>query len=256
MASLLTRVVPSFDAIKPVPNLTGLDGEFNQLEGGAGVFNGGTTAFKLLIKTSDGTDPPVDSDQVGAGPLARFKQNGSTKASISNAGDLTANGVTGSAGVYTFSNIPVLPASSPVGANDATRKQYVDDKATFFSLPWKIDDPSTAATGTPTIGPIVRVPAIASGFVTRIHALFNSGSHTSGGSVTFTLQKNFLSVSGADVLLNNTNNTGNTWYTTDFSDASIADGDSLSVFISARSGTITERDVTVIVEGYQKVKSM
>src|SRR5262250_2718638 len=98
MASLPTRTTASFQAIQPIPSAAPLDAEFNQYVGASGIFNGGTTGTKLLTKTSDATDPPYDLDQIGAGLLARWKQNGVSKATITNDGSLTANGLTGAAG--------------------------------------------------------------------------------------------------------------------------------------------------------------
>lgn len=89
MANLPSRNTASFDAIKPVPSVALLDDELDDMKGGTGFLNGNTTGKKLLIKTSDAADPPVDCDQIGAGLLARWKQNGTLKASISNAGNLS-----------------------------------------------------------------------------------------------------------------------------------------------------------------------
>jgi hypothetical protein len=143
---------------------------------------------------------------------------------------------------------------APSNDDDAARKKYVDDKAVFFAISFKIDDPSTFPTADLAALPTIRVPAIASGFLTRLHVIFRSGSHTAGGSLTFDLKNNTGSV--ATVQLNDTNNTANTFYTNDFADAAISESNALTVDISARSGTINERDVTVVVEGYQKVKSV
>src|SRR5262245_14419575 len=159
MASLLSRFVGTgFAAIAPVPNLTGLDGECNQLVGASGVLNGGTTGSKLLVKTSDGTDPPVDCDQVGAGLLARWKQNGSSKATITNDGSYTGNGLTGAAGVYPFGSIPVGPASDPTTSNQLARKAYVDGKKVSFSAGFLIADPSTATINGRDYGTLI-IPA-------------------------------------------------------------------------------------------------
>lgn len=143
MASLPTRTTASFQAIQPIPSAAPLDAEFNQYVGAAGFLNGGSTATKLLIKSSDASDPPVEIDQVGAGPLAEWKQNGVLRASIDNDGDLSANGITGAAGVYTFGSIPVGPASNPSSDNQFARKAYVDARQTFWTANWTIQDPST-----------------------------------------------------------------------------------------------------------------
>lgn len=255
MASLPTRVVASFDAIKPVPNLTGLDGEFNQLEGASGILNGGTNAFKLLIKSSDGADPPVDSDQIGAGLLARWKQNGSSKATITNDGSLTANGLTGAAGVYTFGSIPIGPASDPSSANQLTRKSYVDAKTVSFAASFRINDPSTATVGGSGSGNDFGTLVIPSGgtyTITKFSVAFHDGSHTAGGSLTFQVFQFGVGVkSTAALKLDNTNNAGNTLFFDDIGDFTAGAGSMFAVELSARSGTITERNVTVSIEGFR-----
>jgi hypothetical protein len=249
MASLLSRFVASFDAIKPVPNLTGLDGEFNQLEGASGCLNGNSTAFKLLVKTSDATDPPVDQDQIGAGLLARWKQNGSSKATITNDGSLTANGLTGAAGVYTFGSVPVGPASDPVGANDLPRKSYVDGKKVSFTFPFTINDPSTATLSAREYGSLI-IPAGGQYTITKCKVMFRTGSHTAGGSLTFKVDLAFVG-DKSTLTLNDTNNTIATVYEDNFADFNVSESSILNCYISARSGTITERDVTITIEGYR-----
>src|SRR5262245_8414284 len=250
MASLLSRFVGTgFAAIAPVPNLTGLDGECNQLVGASGVLNGNTTAFKLLVKTSDATDPPVDCDQVGAGLLARWKQNGSNKATITNDGSLTANGLTGAAGVYTFGSVPVGPASDPSGANDLSRKSYVNNKKISFSIGFLISDPSIATIGAPDFGSFV-VPAGGTYTFTQGKIMYRSGSHTSGGSLVFKIEQ--VGVGDRTSLgLNNSNNTANTVYVDNFVDFSVSESAIFSAYLQSRSGTITERNVMAVIEGYR-----
>jgi len=254
MASLPTRNTASFDAIKPVSSLVLLDDELNDIKGSNGFLNGGTTGKKLLVKSSDASDPPIDQDQVGAGLLARWKQNGVSKATITNDGSLTANGLTGAAGVYTFGSIPVGPASSPTTANQLARKQYVDDRLIPFSLNWFVDDPSTFPLSTDDSGlTLFRVPAIVGGFVSKITIIRTSGSHTAGGSVTFQARTFNGSTLGSGVVFSDTNNLANTTYSEDFTDAAIVEGNYILFHITARSGTVSERRVTVNIEGYRKV---
>lgn len=253
MASLPARTTASFDAIKPVSSLVLLDNEFNQYVGVAGIFNGGTTGTKLLIKSSDASDPPVEIDQIGAGPLAEWKQNGSLKASIDNDGDLTANGITGAAGVYTFGSIPVGPAADPTTANQLARKSYVDNKNVSFSASFHIADPSTANLNVNDFGSIV-IPAGGTYTITKFKVIFHDGSHTSGGSVTFRVfQFGVGVVSTAALKLDDTNNTINVAYTDDVGDFTVAEATPLSVQVTSRSGTISERNVTVTIEGYRTV---
>lgn len=156
--------------------------------------------------------------------------------------------------VFTFLQIPVGPNSTPTTDNQLARKKYVDDKAVFFSIPFKIDDPSTFTADNRGALVSVRVPAMVSGgFITKIHVIFRTGSHTSGGTITMTAEINTANI--GTVQINNTNSAANTWFTNDISDAAIVEGDTITAFLS-RTGTITERDVTFIIEGFQKVKSL
>src|SRR5262245_9142487 len=141
---LISRFIASFDAIKPVPDLVKLDNEFNQLVGTNGILNGGSTSNRLLTKYNHATEPVAEFDQLGRGHILTGKQNGVEKIRVENDGDLVCNGITGAAGVYTFANIPVGPASDPTTDNQLARKLWVDNKAAFFALTFKIDDPSTA----------------------------------------------------------------------------------------------------------------
>jgi len=249
MASLPTRTTASFDAIKPVSSLVLLDNEFNQYVGASGIFNGGTTATKLLVKASDATDPPVDQDQIGAGLLARCKQNGSSKATITNDGSLTANGLTGAAGVYTFGSIPVGPASDPTTANQLARKAYVDGKTVSFSAPFTIVDPSTATLNTRQFGCLV-IPAGGTYTITLLKVMFREGSHTAGATLTFTFDRSGSGDIGT-LNLDNTNNTAGVVYTNNIADITPSVNEIFSVRLTTRSGTITEQNVTAIIEGFR-----
>ena len=254
MASLLARIVASFDAIKPVPTLTGLDGEHNQLVGASGVLNGNSTASKLLVKTSDGSDPPVDQDQVGAGLLARWKQNGTLKASITNAGQITTAIATGTS--------PLSVVSTTVCTNlnaDKVDGFDIPGDKTAFALSFGVADPSTPPVGGIISGTTTWVcPDGNSVTITKLSVLFLSGSHTAGGSVSFLVRIRTASSSWVNaidlgpVTLDNTNNTVNVVYTSDIADQALSAGDSVFIYVSARSGTVTERDVSVVARGTQK----
>jgi hypothetical protein len=253
MASLPTRTTASFDAIKPVSSLVLLDNEFNQYVGAAGIFNGGTTGTKLLVKASDATDPPIAVDQIGAGLILQGKQNGVEKFRVENDGDIVGNGITGAAGVYTFGSIPIGPASNPTTDDQLARKKYVDDSSVAFSVCWSDADPSTSTTGQED-RPIFLVPDGSGMVITKWRARYAAGSHTSGGSITFTLR--YRSVGGsvsdiATISLNDTNNATNTNYTASFSQA-LSAGDCLTYFVASRSGTVSERSVALGALGTQK----
>lgn len=236
----------SFDAIKPVPNLTGLDGEFNQLEGASGCLNGNSTAFKLLIKSSDAADPPIECDQVGAGPLAEWKQNGSLKTSIANSGQIVSAVTTGTA--------PLSIASTTVVTNlnaDLLDGRELVGLQVSFSVAFIIPDPSTATLNSREFGSFI-VPAGGTYTFTKGKVMFRNGTHTVGGSLTFKIEQAFVG-DKSTLTLNNTNNTAATVYEDNFGDFTATENNIFNAYISARSGTITERDVAVVLEGFRTV---
>ena len=244
MASLPTRTTASFDAIKPVSSLVLLDNEFNQLEGAAGIFNGGTTAFKLKIKTSDGADPVIELDQVGAGPILLLKQNGVAKVTFNNNGTVT------------FVNTAVNTGlnADQVDGIEGSNIAKLDTNKTAFSVAFFEADPST---GTLSVEdrPSWVCPDGNAVTITKLWARWISGSHTSGGSVTFTFRKRTgagaLSGDIGNITLDNTNNTQYVTYKNDIADVPLNPDDSLTYYISARSGTVSERNVAVGVYGKQ-----
>jgi hypothetical protein len=241
MASLPTRTTASFDAIKPVSSLVPLDNEFNQYVGASGIFNGGTTATKLLVKTSDATDPPIALDQIGAGALLILKQNGSTKLTVTNAGLLNP----ASSAVNTGFNADLLD-----GLEAAAFAQLATHK-TAFSVAFFEADPSTGTVSTEDRAKWV-CPDGNTVTITKLWVSFGAGSHTAGGSVTFTFRKRNGggTVDIGAVTLDNTNNTIHTVYKNDIGDVTLAADDMMTYFI-ARSGTVTERSVSVGFYGKQ-----
>jgi len=244
MASLPGRVLASFQATIPVPTLNDLDGEFNQLVGATGMLNGNTTGKKLLVKTSDATDPSIILDQTGAGKLFLLRQNGTDKVTVSNAGLITM----ANTGVN-----PGLNADQVDGIEGANIAQIGTSKVPF-SMAFRIDDPSTFGLNDTSLLPVVRIPAIQSGFITKMYIIRLGGSHTGGGSVTFKTSITGSSV-GSGVSFSDANNAASTFYTEDFADQAISDGSFVTVVISARSGTVSERSVSINVEGYQTIKA-
>ncbi len=250
MASLPSRNTASFDAIKPVPSLVLLDDELNDIKGATGFLNGGTTGKKLLVKTSDAADPPIECDQVGAGPIAEWKQNGTLKVSINKTGQVVSAVATG--------NSPLTVASTTVVTNLNADKVDGFDLAgdrVPWSISWYIDDPSTFPTGDDSDLPQWIVPAGNTIAVTKVKVVYRSGSHTAGGDITFAhIHRNSSGGAAAFITgidLDNTNNTLGQVYSANFA-ASLAEGDQISVQISSRSGTISERKVTISLQGTQK----
>lgn len=145
-----------------------------------------------------------------------------------------------------------IQAGLPVANEDAANKLYVDSKLVPFVMAWRIDDPANFAINDTSLLTVIRVPAIVGGFLKKITIIRYGGSHTAGGSVTFAADLNTATV-GSGVAFNDTNNAAFTFYTDDFTDVAISEGDAITVKITAKSGTISETKVSVNLEGYRKV---
>jgi hypothetical protein len=236
----------SFAAIAPVPNLTVLDNEFNILLGAAGALNGGTTGTKLLVKASDGADPPLEIDQVGAGPLAEWKQNGTLLTSIGNSGQIISAVTTGTAPLSVASTTAVTNLNA-----DLLDGRHLVGLLVSFSVAFVIPDPSTASLSSREFGSFI-VPAGGTYTFTKGKVMFRTGSHTAGGSLTFKIEQVFVG-DKSTLTLDNTNNTIATIYPDNFGDFTAVEDSIFNAYISARSGTITERDVTVVLEGFRTV---
>jgi hypothetical protein len=94
MATLLARVT-DFQPATPILSAQ-VDSEFDQL---VQLLSGATpgNSKKALIKVSDAGDPPLELDQIGAGPVQEWYQNSLLKASITNSGQFKSEISTGTA---------------------------------------------------------------------------------------------------------------------------------------------------------------
>lgn len=239
------------------------------------VLAGQNVGKSIRIVNSDSNFAAARLDQnVGSGNIAEFFKQGTSKSVIDNNGNLNishsspfvvlndtdtadpdfiinynSNVVIGrsgqsdlslnmSNGVYTFGQQPVLPK-----------------KLITFSIPFRVEDPSTFPLNDDSAAILVRVPAITGGFISKITIIRPSGvgSHTAGGSVTFRARKFNDSNIGNGVSFDDTNNAANTPYSEDFADVSISEGNLITFHISARSGTVSERNVTINIEGYREL---
>lgn len=286
MASLLSRFTTF------LPNTTVLSNHHNQeLNRIVNLLNGTTTNLKTVLKTSDAGDPPLELDQLSTGPILKLFQGGILKASFGNTGALSifdANpsiifddtagtdskihhdasilrlgstsvdhlSIDVSTGVATFAQIPVGPASSPTTDNQLARKKYVDDTRTAFSVTiGQESDPSTTTVAAEDRFTFF-VPDGEAMTITKLKVQFKTGSHTTGGSLQYTVRVRNAAGGGltdiGSINLDNTNNTINVVYTVDITDHVLTAGDSVTYFLAARSGTITERIVSVGFIGTQK----
>lgn len=229
-----------------------LDSEFNNL---VNLLNGTDQTRSIRVRSNDNAFAVARFDQLGASAnILELFSSGVEVGRIEKDGDLVCLGLTGVNGVYTFSSIPVGPNADPATDNQLARKKYTDDRLVPFSINWLVEDPSTYPLTSDDSGlVIVRVPPVVGGFLSKITIIRTAGTHTSGGSVTFKARIFNGSTLGNGVSFDNTNSAINTPYSEDFSDVSISEGNYIFFHITARSGTVSERNVHVTVEGYRKV---
>jgi len=152
-------------------------------------------------------------------------------------------------GEVTFEEIPVGPSANPTTPNQLARKDYTDTRKVSFSAPFTISDPSAATLSALDFGVII-IPAGGQYTITKAKVAYVGGSHGAGTSVTFIVQQQGVGTR-ATLVLNDTNNTINTAYEDNIADFNVSENAILTVAVSARSGTVLERNVTVTVEGYR-----
>jgi len=241
MASLPARTTASFDAIKPVSSLVLLDNEFNQYVGASGIFNGGTTATKLLVKASDATDPPVDQDQIGAGLLARWKQNGVQKAAIGNDGTFATSSTT------MVTNLNADTVDGIQGANIAK----LDTHKTAFSVSWFYAVLPGAVETIPS-APRWIVPAGNTIQIIDLVVIWAGGTDSAANNIFTIKRRNSAGIPQADVGTVNVNtpNQDVIQVTTLGAPLTLSAGDQIYPLFTTRN-TATEQVVTISARGTQ-----
>lgn len=147
---------------------------------------------------------------------------------------------------------------SPSNDDDAARKKYVDDSTVAFGVTVGTEaDPSTASVTTESDRYSFFVPDGNTMTITKLKVKFQQGSHTAGAGnvLSYTIRVRGATSGSTDlgpISLNDTNNTIHNTYTLDISDHVLTAGDSVTYFISTRTGTITERAVSIGFVGTQK----
>lgn len=241
MASLLAKIF-GFQANIPVPSLDPLDAEFQQI---IDVLNGTATGTKLLVKTSDATDPVIESDQLGAGPLAEWKQNTTLKASINNAGTIVSAVTTGTAPVSAASTTvcPNLNADAVDGIQGANIAKLDTNTVDFAVAGFFIRDPATFPISVQTELPQFLFPPTTGALITKAKGIRAGGTHTPGGFLEFKLLVG--GVERATIIFNDTNNAIFTVYEDDISDLAVTENTLATFFLKTRTGTITEQSISL-----------
>lgn len=228
-----------------------LDSEFNQL---VNFLNGSLTNKNALIKFS-GSDPVLALDQLSSGLIQSWRQSGSDKLKVNNSGQLESLILTGVA--------PIIVASTTVATNlnadlldglHASSFAQIGTNKTAFSLSWFYSVPPPGISDE-TLQPAFICPEGSTITINKIKILFKGGSHTSGATLTFSIEKR-SSTGGSGVSLGTItiNNSGPAIFnvlTNNIADFGLSESDYIFPMLTVRSGTITESAITLTVEGKQ-----
>lgn len=204
----------------------------------------GTEDMDIIIAHTDAVEAPLTVNQKGAGPIAVLMQNSVAKVTIENSGQIDSTVATGTPPI----DVDSTTLCPNLNADKLDDRHAIEWKISFAPS-FTINDPSTANLNSREFGSIV-IPAGGSHFITKTKVMFRNGSHMAGGSLTFKVDRAFVG-DISTLSLNDTNNTAATLYTDDIADLAVPEGAIINCYISARSGTINERDVSIIVEGYR-----
>lgn len=222
--------------------------EFNNI---IDLLSGASTSFSIRVRNSDNAFAVARFDQLGNNHILELFSNGAETFRFEKDGDFVSPFLSSVAGVFTFTSIPVGPGSNPTTDNQLARKLYIDGKKVSFIAGFPIPDPSIANTNARDFGSLV-IPGGGTYTITKLKLMAREGSHTSGGDITFTFDRSGVGdIGGID--LDNTNNGIGVVYTNDIGNISPAENEIFSVRISARSGTISQRNVMAMIEGERTV---
>lgn len=152
--------------------------------------------------------------------------------------------------VITLSAIPVLPAANPTTANQAVRKQYVDDKFIRLKESWFIKDPNDNVNNHDTPRYFI-APAGTGMRIKKFSIIRFGGAHSAGDILTYRLLVNGTGI-GSGVSFNDTNNLADTEYS-EALDVAISAGDKIRMVEIANTGTLSEINVTTMMEWEQKL---
>lgn len=232
------------------------DDEFNQL---VNMLNGGSQNKSIRVRNNDSSLACARFDQLAANDILELFSGGGEVARIEQSGKFKSLVVTGTApiDVNSITVCPNLNADLIDGIEGANIAK-LDTNTFAFEFGWFIEDPSTFALTTQDLPKFI-CPDGTAMTVTKFKVVFSSGSHTVGGDANFIIRRRTAASAWvteseiANISLNDTNNTINVVYTNDFVDVPLAAGDTLVAMMGGRSGTVSERKVSLVVMGTQRL---
>lgn len=252
MASLPARQTASFFAIQPIPSATPLDDELNAFVGASGFLKGGTTGIKLLFKTSDASDPPLECDQVGAGPLAEWKQNGTLKASIANTGQIVSAVTTGTAplSIASATKVDNLNADLLDGLN-SDAFAVLATSVSAWTKTWLYPVLPAAIQTVETVERVI-IPVSTAFTVTSITSVWAAGSDSSASNIFTIKRRNAAGTLQADVGTIDINAQGQDVLNPGAVSVALTAGDQLYPLFTTRN-TASEQMVSITIRGTQRL---
>lgn len=254
MASLLSKLF-NYAASTPITTVAPLDDDQNQLVGVNGAFNGGSTDKKLLTRSSDASDPPYDLDQLGAGPLARWKQAGGEKVSIANSGQFVSAVATGTAPFSLASTTmnPNLNADTVDGIQGANIAK-LDTHKTAWSVSWFFPAIPSAVEAVESVGRFI----VPSGTEIKI-VLFGgvwAGGSDSGASNIFTIaRRNSAGAFQANIGTVDVNALTQNVIGSAGVDVTLSAGDQIFPILQTRNAPASETLISIFIHGTQKFRT-
>lgn len=210
------------------------DDEFDQL---VDLLAGNSQNKSIRVISNDDDFAVARFDQRGANHIIEGYANGGEVFRLEKDGDIIlARYVTGI-------------NADPTDNNHLARKIYVDSKKVSFNVGFSIVDPATANLNSREFGSWP-IPGGGVVTITKTKVFYREGSHTAGGSLTFKVDRAFVG-DISTLSLNDTNDDQAIVYEDNIGDITPVENEIFSCYMSARSGTITEKDVMVIIEGYR-----
>lgn len=155
-------------------------------------------------------------------------------------------------GVGTFSDIPILPASNPTTANQAARKQYVDDTRTAFSACWFYSALPAAVETTESVGRWI-VPSGQDITIEDITLVWATGADSSASNIFTIKRRNSAGTAQADVGTLEVNTPAqNVLSVNNITDVPLTAGDQLYPLFTTRTAPASETNITACARGTQK----
>lgn len=241
----LTTFVPATTILSSEVN-----GEFNQL---VNLLNGTSTSVHGLLKMNDASTPPLILDQLGSGPIQRWRLTGAEKALINSTGQFESVLTTGTAPMVVASTTEVANFNaSRVGGILGSNVAKLDTHKIAWSVSWFYPILPAAVETTESVPRFIVPPAVEPTAI-LIFAGWVGGSD-SGASNIFTLKRrNSAGTLQADLGTIDINGAAQNGLTqTDISDVPLSASDQIYPLFTTRN-TASETLVGITLLGTQKL---